>query len=96
MIKNSAVAGLISLLDYMGNSLLNKIPFWALPYMAVILTWLSKACLWMGLEREGGCADLATPIHQSHAMFPGKVDRVWERQDPYIWSCGTPVRYSSK
>ena len=68
MVKNLVATGLAFLFNYIGNNLLNRVPFWSLPYVAVFITWLCKVCLWMGLEREGGYADLATPIHHSHVM----------------------------
>jgi len=95
VVKDLVVTGLAFLFNYIGDSLLNRVPFWSLPYVAMFITWLCKVCLWMGLEREGGYADLATPIHQSHVMVPEKAHKVMSRQETYLWSIGTPLRYSS-
>ena len=76
MVKDLVVTGLAFLFNYIGDSLLNRVPFWSLPYVAMFITWLCKVCLWMGLEREGGYADLATPIHQSQVMVPEKAHRI--------------------
>ena len=68
MVKDLAATGLVFLWNYTGDSILNRVPFWAVPYMANIVSWLVKFCLWLGLKREGVNTNLATPIHMPHAM----------------------------
>ena len=94
MVKDLVVTGLVFLSNLTGNFILNRVPFWALPYMANLISRLAQVCLWLGLEREGVVTKLATPTHMPHAMVSEqdyKASR--RREEPYLWSVGTPMRY---
>ena len=94
MVKDLVVTGLVFLSNLTGNFILNRVPFWALPYIANLISWLAQAYLWLGLEREGVVTKLATPTHMPHAMVSEqdyKASR--RREETYLWSVGTPMRY---
>ena len=41
-VKDLAVTGLAFLWNYIGDSILNWVLFWVLPYMAMVISWLTK------------------------------------------------------
>ena len=86
MVKNLAVTGLAFLGNYIGDSILNRVPFWAVPYMANIISWLAQVCLWLGFKREGVYTSPATPIHMPHAMVSEQDCKALRKQEePYHW-----------
>ena len=97
MVKDLVVTGLVFLCNVTGNFILNRVPFWALPYMANLISRLAQVCLWLGLEREGVVTKPATPTHMPHAMVSEQDYRASGRlEEPYLWTVGTPIRYSAQ